>query len=445
MITKIETNQNAYKFFHTSTMSFTKKLSHEEFKLIIIYPDIQYQEILGFGGAFTEAGAHTLQNLDSNIQEQILNDYFGSNGIGYTFCRTHINSCDFSLSNYSYIDKPNLNEFDISHDKKYLIPMIQSALKINPNIKLIASPWSPPAFMKDNGNMNNGGKLLNTYKQLWADYLVRYTKAYKAEGIDISYMTIQNEPNAVQSWESCNYTASEESILLQNYIFPTFKFHNVPMKFLVWDQNKERILYRINEMYKDKNIENYLSGIAYHYYTGDHFNNLSLVNQLCPELLLIHTEGCTGYSRKHRKSEIRNAEIYAHDIIGDLNHGCNAYIDWNMVLNFKGGPNHKNNFCNAPIMANKKNNGYSRMLPFYYIGHFSKYIKPGAKRIAYSSYTDQLEITAFNNTDNTTVIVVLNKSNDNMPYTLNIHNDILNDNIPKHSIITYVIDQRKEN
>lgn len=137
------------------------------------------------------------------------------------------------------------------------------------------------------------GKLLNTYKQLWADYLVNYVKAYKDEGIDISYMTIQNEPNAIQSWESCNYTPLEEASLLKNYIFPTFKFYNIPMNFLIWDQNKERILYRINEMLKDEEMYKYISGIAYHYYTGDHFDNLELVRQLCQELLLIHTEGCT--------------------------------------------------------------------------------------------------------------------------------------------------------
>lgn len=382
--------------------------------------------------------------LKDDIQKQLLSDYFSSNGIGYSFCRTTIGSCDFSLENYSYLNVPNINEFSIERDKQYLIPMIKSALKMNPNITLVASPWSPPAFMKDNNQMNNGGKLLNTYKQLWADYLVHYINAYKKEGIKISYMTIQNEPNAVQSWESCNYTATEEMNLLQHYLFPTFKFYNMQMKFLVWDQNKERILYRINEMYKDKNNSDYMSGIAYHYYTGDHFNNLALAKQLCPELLLIHTEGCTGYSKSDTKHELENAEIYAHDIIGDLNNGCNAYIDWNIVLDYKGGPNHKNNYCNAPIMTNRNKNGYTKMLSFYYIGHFSKYIKPGAKRIAYSSYTDEIEITSFCNKDGSLVVVVLNKNDYSMPYILNIGNDILKDTIEKHSIVTYVIDNRKE-
>ncbi len=443
MITKIETNLKDNKFFSTITnISFTGKLQSEEFELLILYPDITYQTLLGFGGAFTESSAYALSQLKASMQEQILNDYFSQNGICYNFGRLHINSCDFSLGNYAYLDKPNLSDFTIEHDKKYLIPTIKQALKINPSIEFLASPWSPPAFMKDNNNMNNGGKLLNTYKQLWADYLVNYVREYKKEGINISYMTIQNEPNAIQSWESCNYTAIEEANLLKQYLFPTFRFYNIPMKFLVWDQNKERILYRINAIYKDKEIAKLISGIAYHYYTGDHFNNLAITKQLCPELLLIHSEGCTGYSKNNKQSELRNAEIYAHDIIGDLNHGCNAYIDWNIVLDYYGGPNHKKNYCNSPIMINKKKTGYTRMLTFYYIGHFSKYIQPGAKRIAYSSYTDKVEITAFINPDESIIVVFLNTTNDQVNYKLNIQEDVLNVTIKKHSIVTYVIERK---
>lgn len=443
MITKIETNLKDNKFFSTSSeLSFTGKLHKEEFELLILYPEITYQTLLGFGGAFTEASAYALAQLETSMQEQILNDYFSPNGICYNFGRLHINSCDFSLENYAYLDKPNLSDFTIEHDKKYLIPMIKNALSINPSIQFLASPWSPPAFMKDNNNMNNGGKLLNTYKQLWADYLVNYVRSYKEEGIEISYMTIQNEPNAVQEWESCNYTAKEEADLLKNFLFPTFRFYNIPMKFLIWDQNKERILYRINAIYKDKEMAQFIAGIAYHYYTGDHFNNLAITKQLCPELLLIHSEGCTGYSKNNKQTEIRNAEIYAHDIIGDLNNGCNAYIDWNMVLEYYGGPNHKKNFCNAPIMTNKRKTGYTRMLTFYYIGHFSKYIKPGAKRIAYSSYTDKIEMTAFLNSDGSIVVVLLNRTDDLLHYKLNIQEDILEDSIERHSIVTYIIERK---
>lgn len=382
--------------------------------------------------------------LSDGLRENILNDYFSTDGINYTFIRTHINSCDFSLENYTYLESNNINKFDISHDTKYLIPMIKSALKINPDIQMVASPWSPPAFMKDNNSMNNGGKLLNTYKQLWADYLVQYILKYKEQGIDIQYMTIQNEPNATRVCESCNYTAKEEADFLQYYLFPTFKHNNLSTKFLIWDQNKERIIYRINSIYKDPQVAKLITGIAYHYYTGDHFNNLALVKQLCPELLLIHTEGSTLYTKNIKKEdEITDAEIYAHDIIGDLNNGCNAYIDWNIVLDHDGGPNHKDNFRNAPLMTNKTNTGYTRLLSFYYIGHFSKYIKPGAKRIAYSSYTSEIELTAFKNPDESIVTVLLNTKDHSVPYKLNIGNDMIIDSIPSHTIFTYVIERNK--
>lgn len=133
-------------------------MKNEEFQLLIIYPEIEYQEILGFGGAFTEASGYVISKFKDEVKEKILNDYFSSDGICYTFCRTHINSCDFSLGNYSYLDKPNMKDFSINRDKEYIIPMIKLAQSINPNIKFLASPWSPPAFMKDNNQMNNGRK-----------------------------------------------------------------------------------------------------------------------------------------------------------------------------------------------------------------------------------------------------------------------------------------------
>lgn len=161
MITKIETNMKANKYFDTKeNINFYGKLKNEEFNLIIIYPEIKYQEIIGFGGAFTEASGYVVSKLSDEIKEQLLYDYFSDYGINYSFCRTHINSCDFSLGNYAYIDKPKINDFTIERDKEYIIPMIKHAQKINPNIKFLASPWSPPAFMKDNSQMNNGRKTI---------------------------------------------------------------------------------------------------------------------------------------------------------------------------------------------------------------------------------------------------------------------------------------------
>ncbi len=338
-VSKIETNQKENRFLYKyEDMECKYKLNNENKNLIILYPEIIYQKILGFGGAFSESSSYIITKFKEDTQNEFIKDYFSEDGLAYNFARVQINSSDFSLETYSYLDNKNkdLSNLDMSRDEKYIIPAINLAQNVNPNIKFIASPWSPPAFMKDNNSMYNGGKLLNTYKQLWADYLIKYIQIYQKNNIDINYITVQNEPESSKEWESCNYSAKDETSFIENYLYPTLKFYKINTKILVWDNNKERIIYRINDMYKNPNISNLISGVAYHYYTGDHFNNLRLLKNLCPELLLIHTEGSIPYSKPNKKDELIDAEIYAHDIIGDLNNGSNAYIDWNLVLDSSG-------------------------------------------------------------------------------------------------------------
>ena len=338
-VSKIETNQKENRFLYKyEDMECKYKLNNENKNLIILYPEIIYQKILGFGGAFSESSSYIITKFKEDTQNEFIKDYFSEDGLAYNFARMQINSSDFSLETYSYLDNKNkdLSNLDMSRDEKYIIPAINLAQNVNPNIKFIASPWSPPAFMKDNNSMYNGGKLLNTYKQLWADYLIKYIQIYQKNNIDINYITVQNEPESSKEWESCNYSAKDETSFIENYLYPTLKFYKINTKILVWDNNKERIIYRINDMYKNPNISNLISGVAYHYYTGDHFNNLRLLKNLCPELLLIHTEGSIPYSKPNKKDELIDAEIYAHDIIGDLNNGSNAYIDWNLVLDSSG-------------------------------------------------------------------------------------------------------------
>ena len=317
--------------------------------------------------------------------------------------------------------------------------MVKLALKQNPNIKFLASPWSPPKFMKNTKMLSLGGKLLEKYKQTWSDYIVKYLKAYQAEGINIDYITVQNEPNAIQIWESCLYSAEEEIDFIKRYLYPTFKKNNINTKILIWDHNKEKVFTRTIKELCDNLALEAVSGIAFHWYTGDHFENIQIVHNTFPGKLLIHTEGCTGYSKFNPNDEVKNAEIYAHDIIGDLNSGINGYIDWNMVLDNKGGPNHKNNFCNSPIMINASQTDFIKNLTFYYIGHFSKFIKPQSKRIAYSKYTSDIEVTSFLNYDNSIAIILMNKNSFNKEYNLCINNTVLHDNLDSHAIVSYLI------
>lgn len=408
-----------------------------EWNLINLYPQIEYQEIKGFGGAFTEATSTTVDKLSKENREKIIKLYFDPiEGIGYNFCRTHMNSCDFSLGNYTCVDEGDqtLSTFQIDRDKKSIIPMIKDAMKYNA-IDMFISPWSPPAYMKTTGQMNRGGKLKEEYFELWAQYYVKFIKAYEQEGIKISMITVQNEPKAVQKWDSCVYTAEEERDFVVQYLGK--KMQDIGVKILFWDHNKERIIDRAQVTLAGE-AKDYFAGVAFHWYSGDHFGELDAFHKLYPEKLLVFSEGCYEYSRGALDT-VKIGERYAHDIIGNFNNYCNAFCDWNMVLDEKGGPNHVGNFCDAPIMADTQNDSFEIHDSFYYIGHFSKFVKKGAKRIGCSVFADTIETVAFKNPDGEVVAVVLNRTDVEQPFAFKLCGQIVEAKADAHSIATYII------
>ena len=211
-IIKFETNIKRNLFLNKTEIKHTKPYTEKvENNVLNIYKDIKYQDILGFGGAFTGSTCYCLENTQETVRNNILDEYFGENGLNYSLCRLTIASSDFSPKSYSYSYKKDLSDFNISEDMKYIIPTIKMAQNRNPGLKFLATPWSPPAFMKNNKMLYLGGKLKDEFKQAWAEYLAKYFIEYKKLGIDIDYMTIQNEPNATQIWESCKFTAEEEA------------------------------------------------------------------------------------------------------------------------------------------------------------------------------------------------------------------------------------------
>ena len=356
---------------------------------------------------------------------------------GYTLCRTHINSCDFGLGNYNYVKENDttLKSFDISLDKDTIIRTIKDAKKIKgADFKLLSSPWSPPAWMKDNDKMTNGGKLKKEYYKLWAKYIVKYVQEYQKENINIWGVTFQNEPNANQRWESCLYTSEEEAEFIGKFLGPTLKENNISSKIFGWDHNKERLYERAKEVLKNPYAYNYIDGFAYHWYTGDHFETLDLTHMEFKDKLLIASEGCHGIGK--RNDEWYKGEHYAHDIIGNLNNYCNGFIDWNMLLDKQGGPTYVNNFCDSPVYVDIKKGKIFYQYPYYFIGHFSKYIRPKAKRIGFSSYHSDLEVCAFRNVDKSVVVVILNRSNNNLDVNLRYNGDVAYIKINKHSIYT---------
>ncbi len=408
---------------------------------ICLYPDVKYNIFEGFGGAFTESSGFCYSNLNSDSKKDFIESYFGESGLRYNLGRTHIGSCDFALGNYTCIDNPDdktLSTFNMDRDKKYIIPLMNDASSVTDKpITMLLSPWSPPSFMKTNGEMNNGGKLKPEYYDMWADCMVTYILEYKEFGFKIDMVSVQNEPEATQTWDSCIYTAEDEAIFVGEYLGPKLEAAGLSdIKILIWDHNKDVIYRRVKVSMSNEKAAKYIGGVAFHWYTGDHFEALEYVNKMYPHLKLYFTEGCVEYSRFADTNNVYKAEMYAHDIIGNLCSGISGSIDWNLLLDSKGGPNHVGNFCEAPIMCDDKG-GFEKRLSYYYIGHLSRYITDGAVRIGCSRYTDKLDVTAFLNTDGERVVVILNRSEKEMPVCLGEDTDeYANFVIAPHSIIT---------
>jgi glucosylceramidase len=416
---------------------------------IFIDPAKKFQSFIGIGAALTDASAETFAKLPKEQQQKFLDAYYSTDkGIGYTLARTNIHSCDFSSGSYTYVtdgDK-ELKSFSIDHDKQYRIPFIKQAIAAaGGKLTFFASPWSPPAWMKDNNNMLQGGKLKPEYYQSWANYFVKFIKAYEKEGIPIWGTTIQNEPMAKQTWESCIFTAEEELTFLKKYLGPTFQKQGLANKKIIgWDHNRDLIYQRANTLLKDPEAKKYLWGIGYHWYEdwsgGDQtHNNVRLVKESYPNVNLLFTEGCNGPFRFDSMYNWKLGESYARSMINDFNNGAVGWTDWNILLDENGGPNHVKNFCFAPVHANTKTGELYFTNEYYYIGHFSKFIRPGATRITSSSSRSPLETTSFQNSDGNIVTIVLNRTNQKIKYYLWKDGEAAELTSLPHSIVTLII------
>lgn len=401
-----------------------------ENRVFTIYPDTSGREFQGFGGALTEASGSVLEQLPPEKREEIISGYYGPDGIGYTWARTHIDSCDFSLSPYSSLSvDPGgctagiISEIFSAHDGRYIIPYLRKADALLQDqgtgaLRLCLVPWSPPAFMKDNNRRDRGGSLLPNYRRAWSEYLCRYVEEYKKQGLQTTVLGVQNEPNAAQLWDSCCWSAEELREFIRDFLHPGLLAHRLEaVRISIWDHNRERSYEHTREVCRDE-VRELAGAVCFHWYSGDHFENIRLLSEEYPELLLIFSEGCVEYKHYAASSSLENARMYAHNIIGDLNHGAQVWIDWNMVLADNGGPNHAGNFCDAPVMVNSGEGTYAQMLSYYYIGHFSRFIKPGARRLPCSGFTNQLEATAWKNPDGTRVFVILNLTDDDQEFIL---------------------------
>lgn len=296
--------------------------------------------------------------------------------------------------------------------------------------------------MKDNGNMLQGGKLLPEYSDSWANYYVRFIQAYQAEGMPIWGITIQNEPMAVQRWESCIYTAAEERDFLKDHLGPAMEQAGFgDKKIVVWDHNRDLINNRANTIFDDPDASKYAWGIGFHWYEtwagGEPmFDNLAKVKEAYPDKQLLFTEGCNERFDADKYQFWPNAERYARSMINDFNRGTVGWTDWNILLDENGGPNHVGNFCFAPIHGDTRTGELVYTPTYFYIGHFSKFIRPGALRVSTAASRSHLLSTTFRNEDGKMATVVMNQSDQDIAYRLYVESEAIELSIPAHALQT---------
>jgi glucosylceramidase len=415
----------------TDTLVFQESAPTSEGTVyVFVDPQKTFQTLLGIGGALTDAAAETFAKLPQPRQDELLKAYYDTvSGIGYTLARTNINSCDFSSASYTYVDEGDgeLTSFSIAHDLQYKIPLIKKAMAATGDrLTLFASPWSPPAFMKDNNDMLHGGRLRPEYFHSWALYYTRFIKSYRDEGVPVWGITIQNEPMATQTWESCIYQAEDERDFLKNHLGPVMAREGLSdVNIIVWDHNRDLIVQRAQTILDDPDAARYAWGIGFHWYEdwsgGEQmYDNVALVKALYPDKHLLFTEGTpanfdsTGYARWDLGEE------YGRSMIHDFNSGAEGWTDWNILLDEQGGPNHVGNFCFAPIHADTRTGELIYTNSYHYIGHFSRFIRPGARRILASPSRSMLLATAFANPDGSVAVVVMNPTPRGGTYQLTV-------------------------
>ncbi len=394
---------------------------------LFVFPQSQHQEILGIGGAITDASSEVFAQLEPAVRQQVIEAYYGEKGLGYNLLRTTIHSCDFSSESYTYIQEGDsaLASFTVARDTLRRIPMIRAAMAAaRDSLWIYASPWSPPAFMKDNNNMLRGGKLLPQFRAAWARYYVRFVEEYAQLGIPISGLTIQNEPMAVQRWESCIYTAEEERDFLRDHLGPTLERSGLGhLRIIGWDHNRDLMAHRAATILEDSAAAKYLWGIGFHWYetwTGEtpNFNSLRVVQESYPDINLVFTEGCNEGFDPERYQDWKLAERYGNSMINDFNAGTVAWTDWNILLDQRGGPNHVGNFCFAPMHADTQSQELILTPSYHYIGHFSKFVLRGARRLSSASSRNSLQSVSFANPDGSIATVVMNATPDSLRYAL---------------------------
>jgi len=510
------------KLISQDNISFQEGLA--EGTVVHVYPDSIKQTIDGIGSSFTESSAFVLAHLDPAKRQEVMKQVYSDSGANFTLTRTHIGACDFCVEGrYSYVDEKGdvkLESFTLDQDKKGfsateypgikdetydLLPMIKEALAIKSKqkdgeLRIISSAWTAPAWMKDieewyipgapeNDWQGKGGTLKDEYVSTYADYIVKYLDAYKAEGVNIWGLTPVNEPHGNNGqWESMNFSPESQNVFVKKYLGPKLQAsNNSAIKLLIYDQNRDGLEHWTDVIFADAETKPYVYGVAVHWYESTfkvYEDVFDRVNKKFPDYKIIHTEGCIddlgkdapngvtdpirfketnwfdndefwwndnatdwGYSVTWEGVNVEDhpvytpAHRYARNIIVSLDHWVTGWVDWNIVLDRDGGPNHVGNFCGAPIMIDTKSQQVYYTPLFYILSQFSRTIRPGDKAVQTNKLLDNLENDALHscatiNADGMLSVQALNTTKKPIVYKLQIGAEYAEITIPANSLQT---------
>ncbi|MBP5656374.1 hypothetical protein J6X15_02210 [Candidatus Saccharibacteria bacterium] len=330
---------------------------------IKICKDLELGTWQGMGGAITEAVAYNFAKLSPAKQQKLLDAYYGKNGLDYRWGRISIGSNDFCLKPFEYTKRTDLNDFSIEHDQQWLLPMLQKIVQQKP-LKFIASPWSPPSCLKVIPKLRFGGLLAPWNYARYAKYIHKWLDAYANHDIKVKYLTPQNEPRAIQPWESCffSYNAQKKPA----YKFLANELRDTDVQILLWDHNKKHLAEVADRLITEEcGSDKKVAGICYHWYNGTFPEQMWEVHQKHPDILMISSEMCCGAKHPYDEQDWKYAaKLYYRELFADINSGTNAWIDWNMLLSWQGGPSHCKNYVKSPVILTEAEDDFV-LTPIY--------------------------------------------------------------------------------
>lgn len=407
---------------------------------IIIDTTRQFQSIDGFGYALTGGSADLInEKLNAEERAALLKELFlrDGNNIGISYLRVSIGASDLDDHVFSYCDlppgetDPELKNFTIEEDRENLIPVIKEILALNPDIKIMGSPWSPPVWMKTN-NLPKGGKLKPEYYSTYADYFVKYIKAMAKEGITIDAVTPQNEPEHPGNTPSMAMTAMEQADFVKNHLGPAFEQAGLKTKIVIFDHNCDHPEYPISIL-NDPEARKYIDGSAFHLYVGE-IDALSKVHEAHPDKNIYFTEQWTSGNGKFDEDlrwHVKNL------IVGATRNWSKVVLEWNLAADPNFDPHTDDGGCTMCMGALTIGDSVTRNVSYYIIAHASKFVMPGAVRIA-SNITDGLHNVAFVNPDGTKVLIVVNDNDGQKNFAIKFHGRAAGASLPGGAVATFV-------